>query len=57
VDYTEFHKKMREKYAQDQERLERRWQRRRRWLYRSLTFFAAIVLALIAALIAIRLIQ
>jgi hypothetical protein len=48
VDYTEFRKTMREKYAKADERQERRRRWLRGWLYASLMLFAAIVLAFIA---------
>jgi len=47
VDYTEFRKTMREKYAKAEARRERRGRLRRRWLYVSLILFAAIVLAFV----------
>jgi hypothetical protein len=47
MDYTEFRETMRAKYAQAEERQERRAQRRRLWTYISLVLLAAVVLALI----------
>jgi hypothetical protein len=48
VDYTEFREAMRAKYAQAEERQERRWHNRRLWLYASLVLLATIVLVLVA---------
>ena len=47
MDYTEFRKTTREKYAKAEARRERRGRLRRRWLYVSLILFAAIVLAFV----------
>ena len=48
MDYTEFREAMRVKYAQVEERQQRRAQKRRLALYIGLVLLAAVVIALVA---------